>query len=100
MAADLKLGLNTGYWGGTMPQGMPELVDEAEKLGFDSMWTSEAYGSDCMTPLAWWGSETERLPPGAPLLPVAGPPAGRNRHGCHDHRPPLGRPLRPRPRRL
>ena len=34
---------------------------EAERLGFDSMWTSEAYGSDCFSPLAWWGSETERL---------------------------------------
>lgn len=71
MAADLKLGLNTGYWGGTMPQGMPDLVAEAEKLGFDSLWTSEAYGSDCMTPLAWWGSETTNLRLGTAVIQMS-----------------------------
>ena len=43
---DLKLGLNTGYWAGGPPVGMPEAVAEAERLGFDSMWCAEAYGSD------------------------------------------------------
>ena len=31
---------------------------EAERLGFDSIWTAEAYGSDALTPLAWWGAQT------------------------------------------
>jgi F420-dependent oxidoreductase-like protein len=61
MARELKLGLNTGYWAGGPPPGIVETIKEAEKLGFDSIWSAEAYGSDGLTPLAWWGSETERV---------------------------------------
>jgi F420-dependent oxidoreductase-like protein len=61
MAGDLKLGLNTGYWAGGPPPGIEESIAEAERLGYDSIWTAEAYGSDGLTPLAWWGRETERL---------------------------------------
>jgi F420-dependent oxidoreductase-like protein len=61
MARDLKLGLNTGYWAGGPPAGATEAIAEAERLGFDSIWTAEAYGSDGLTPLAWWGSDTERV---------------------------------------
>src|SRR4051794_26724119 len=61
MASGLKLGLNTGYWAGGPPPGITEAIAEAERLGFDSIWTAEAYGSDGLTPLAWWGSDTERL---------------------------------------
>src|SRR4051812_29214060 len=62
MARDLKLGYNVGYWPPTgPPDGAPEGIAEAERLGFDSLWTAEAYGSDCLTPLAWWGANTERL---------------------------------------
>ena len=61
MARDLKLGLNTGYWAGGPPDGIGNKIAECERLGFDSMWTSEAYGSDCISPLAWWGSSTEKL---------------------------------------
>jgi F420-dependent oxidoreductase-like protein len=62
MAQDLKLGYNVGYWPPTgPPDGAPEAIAEAERLGFDSLWTAEAYGSDCLTPLAWWGASTERL---------------------------------------
>jgi F420-dependent oxidoreductase-like protein len=61
MARDLKLGLNTGYWAGGPPVGIVELIAEAERLGFESIWTAEAYGSDGLTPLAWWGSSTERV---------------------------------------
>src|SRR5687768_8760968 len=57
----LKLGLNTGYWAGGPPTDMPATIAEAERLGFDSMWTAEAYGSDCLTPLAWWGARTSTL---------------------------------------
>jgi F420-dependent oxidoreductase-like protein len=58
---DLKLGLQLGYWGSGPPADAPALVAEAERLGFDSVWTAEAYGSDALTPLSWWGSRTERV---------------------------------------
>ncbi len=57
----MKLGLMTGYWGAGPPPGITEAVAAAEELGFDSVWTAEAYGSDALTPLAWWGSSTKRL---------------------------------------
>ena len=44
---------------------------EAEKLGFDSIWTAEAYGSDCLTPLAWWGASTERLKLGTAIVQLS-----------------------------
>jgi F420-dependent oxidoreductase-like protein len=71
MPGELKLGLNTGYWAGGPPPGMPELIHLAERLGFDSMWTAEAYGSDCLTPLAWWGSTTERLRLGTAIVQLS-----------------------------
>jgi F420-dependent oxidoreductase-like protein len=61
MARDLQLGLNVGYWGAGPPPGIEATIAEAEELGFDSLWTAEAYGSDVLTPLAWWGSRTSRL---------------------------------------
>jgi alkanesulfonate monooxygenase SsuD/methylene tetrahydromethanopterin reductase-like flavin-dependent oxidoreductase (luciferase family) len=40
VSGELKLGLNTGYWAGGPPPGATEAIAEAEKLGFDSMWTA------------------------------------------------------------
>jgi F420-dependent oxidoreductase-like protein len=71
VAADLKLGLNTGYWAGGPPPGMEETVAEAERLGFDSIWTAEAYGSDVLTPLAWWGAKTERVKLGTAIMQIS-----------------------------
>lgn len=71
MAGDLKLGLNTGYWAGGPPPGAAEAVIEAERLGFDSIWTAEAYGSDCLTPLAWWGAATERVKLGTAIVQMS-----------------------------
>jgi F420-dependent oxidoreductase-like protein len=71
MAADLKLGLNTGYWSAGPPPGIDETVAEAEKLGFDSLWTAEAYGSDVLTPLAWWGASTSKLRLGTALVQMS-----------------------------
>lgn len=48
----MKLGLGLGYWGAGKPEGVEEAVAAAEQCGFDSVWTSEAYGSDALTPLA------------------------------------------------
>ncbi|CAN5877441.1 LLM class F420-dependent oxidoreductase [soil metagenome] len=55
---ELKLGLVLGYWFAQPPLGVPEAIAAAEDLGFDSIWSAEAYGSDCFTPLAWYGSQT------------------------------------------
>jgi F420-dependent oxidoreductase-like protein len=71
MAGALKLGLNTGYWAGGPPAGAVEAVAEAERLGFDSIWTAEAYGSDCLTPLAWWGASTERIRLGTAIVQMS-----------------------------
>jgi F420-dependent oxidoreductase-like protein len=71
MARDLKLGLNTGYWAGGPPPGIVETIAEAERLGFDSVWTAEAYGSDCLTPLAWWGASTERIRLGTAIVQMS-----------------------------
>ncbi len=67
----MKLGLNTGYWAGGPPPGVTEAIAEAERLGFDSVWTAEAYGSDCLTPLAWWGASTERIRLGTAIVQMS-----------------------------
>ena len=69
--ATLSLGYNTGYWSSGPPSGALEGVAEAERLGFDSVWTAEAYGSDALTPLAWWGSQTERIRLGTAILQMS-----------------------------
>src|SRR5947199_6655178 len=71
MAKTLKLGLNTGYWAGGPPPGVFEAIAEAERLGVDSIWTAEAYGSDCLTPLAWWGASTKRLKLGTAIVQMS-----------------------------
>ncbi len=63
----MRLGLIVGYSGRGM--GLPlDLIQEAERLGFDSVWTSEAYGSDAITPLAWIGARTSRIRLGTAIL--------------------------------
>ena len=71
MSRDLKLGLNLGYWGGGPPPGAADAIAEAERLGFDSMWTAEAYGSDAITPLTWWGATTERIKLGTAIVQMS-----------------------------
>ena len=56
----MKLGLSIGYSGAELKLPVDK-VQLAERLGFDSVWTAEAYGSDALTPLAWWGSRTTRI---------------------------------------
>ena len=57
----MRLGLGMGYWSAGPPAGAAEQIATAERLGFDCIWTAEAYGSDALTPLAWWGSATDRI---------------------------------------
>jgi F420-dependent oxidoreductase-like protein len=67
----MRLGLSLGYRGARQPPGQPELVALAEDLGFDSVWTAEAYGSDALTPLAWLGSRTSRLRLGTSVVQLS-----------------------------
>jgi F420-dependent oxidoreductase-like protein len=71
MAHDLKLGLNVGYWSGGPPPGAAESVLEAERLGFHSVWTAEAYGSDALMPLAWWGAATDQIKLGTAIVQIS-----------------------------
>lgn len=67
----MRLGLQLGYWGAQPPRGALDLVREAERLGFDSVWTAESYGSDALTPLAWLGSRTHRVRLGTDLMQLS-----------------------------
>jgi F420-dependent oxidoreductase-like protein len=71
MARELRLGLNIGYWAGGPPPGAGESILEAERLGFDSIWSAEAYGSDALIPLAWWGAATERIRLGTAIVQIS-----------------------------
>jgi F420-dependent oxidoreductase-like protein len=71
MARDLRLGYNTGYWGAGPPAGVEEAIAEADRLGFDSIWTAEAYGSDVLTPLAWWGAHTKNVRLGTAIMQMS-----------------------------
>src|SRR5688572_22441039 len=68
----LKLGMNTGFSSARPPSsGTLDAIKEAERLGFDSIWTSEAYGCDVLSPLAWWGSHTERVRLGTSIMQMS-----------------------------
>lgn len=67
----MKLGLGLGYWGSRQPEGQRDLIELSESLGFDSVWTGEAWGSDALTPLAWMGSRTQRVRLGTSILQMA-----------------------------
>ena len=71
MATDLKLGWHIGYWGRSMPVGVPENLAMIESLGFDSVWTAESWGSDAISPLAWWGAATTKLRLGTNLIQIS-----------------------------
>ncbi|WP_440065883.1 LLM class F420-dependent oxidoreductase [Streptosporangium sp. OZ121] len=70
MSTDLKLGLNLGYWQRNADDAT-ELVQTAERLGYESVWTAEAYGSDAFTPLAWYGARTSRIKLGTSVVQIS-----------------------------
>ncbi len=63
----MRLGLTAGYSGSQMSVNLP-LIQEAERLGFDSVWTAEAYGSDAISPLCWIGANTSRIRLGTAIM--------------------------------
>jgi F420-dependent oxidoreductase-like protein len=65
----VKLGLHVGYWGlGLSASDQLALVQEAERLGYDSVWTAEAYGSDAATILGWLAGATTRIRLGSAIF--------------------------------
>ena len=66
----MKLGVMLGYW---MPDPWDptEVVVEAERLGYDSAWTAEAYGSDVFSPLCWIGARTSRIKLGTGIMQIS-----------------------------
>ncbi len=69
----MKLGVHIGYWGlGLSSQDQLEIVQEAEKLGYDSVWAAEAYGSDTATVLAWLAGQTSKIRLGAGIFQMPG----------------------------
>src|SRR3954467_14269968 len=69
----MRLGLHIGYWGlGLAADEQLRLVREAESLGFDSVWSAEAYGSDAATVLAWIAGQTEKIKLGSAIFQMPG----------------------------
>jgi F420-dependent oxidoreductase-like protein len=65
----MKLGVHIGYWGlGLTSDDQLEIVREAERLGYDSVWAAEAYGSDAATILGWLAGQTERIKIGSAIF--------------------------------
>jgi F420-dependent oxidoreductase-like protein len=65
----MKLGVHIGYWGlGLSSADQLEIVQEAERLGYDSVWAAEAYGSDAATILGWLAGQTTRINLGSAIF--------------------------------
>lgn len=67
----MRLGLNVGYSGRKIELPM-EIIKEADKLGVYVVWAAEAYGSDCISPLAWIGAQTENIKLGSAIMQMPG----------------------------
>ena len=67
----MKLGVSVGYWGlGLTIADQLDLAQTAESLGYDSIWTAEAYGSDAATLLAWLAAGTSTIKLGAGIFQI------------------------------
>jgi F420-dependent oxidoreductase-like protein len=67
----VKLGVSVGYWGlGLTAADQLEIAQTAEALGYDSIWTAEAYGSDAATILAWLAAGTTRIKLGSGIFQI------------------------------
>ncbi|SEG55892.1 probable F420-dependent oxidoreductase, Rv3520c family [Thermomonospora echinospora] len=70
MSAPFKLGINVGYWQRD-PDDQTETVLAAERLGYDSVFTAEAYGSDALTTLTWYAARTSRIKLGTAVVQLS-----------------------------
>jgi F420-dependent oxidoreductase-like protein len=69
----MKLGVQLGYWGlGLSAEDQIAIVREAERAGYDSAWSAEAYGSDAATVLAWLAAQTETIRLGSAIFQIPG----------------------------
>jgi F420-dependent oxidoreductase-like protein len=69
----MKLGVHIGYWGlGLTSADQLEIVQEAERLGYDSVWAAEAYGSDTATVLGWLAGQTSKIRLGSGIFQMPG----------------------------
>ncbi|MEA2302794.1 MAG: hypothetical protein QOH43_74 [Solirubrobacteraceae bacterium] len=69
----MKLGVHIGYWGlGLTSADQLEVVQEAERLGYDSVWAAEAYGSDTATVLGWLAGQTSKIRLGSGIFQMPG----------------------------
>jgi F420-dependent oxidoreductase-like protein len=66
----VKLGLVFGYSGAKVQVPM-DLILEAEKIGYDSVWSAEAWGSDAVTPIAWILAQTSKIKAGTAIMQMA-----------------------------
>jgi F420-dependent oxidoreductase-like protein len=66
----MRLALSLGYWGAGQDAGNLALAQAADRLGYDSCWAAEAYGSDSPTVLAWVAAQTERIGIGAAVMQI------------------------------
>jgi F420-dependent oxidoreductase-like protein len=69
-SATMRLGVNLGYWGAGNDRDNLALAQEADRLGYDSAWAAEAYGSDAATVLAWVAAQTERIDIGSAVFQI------------------------------
>src|SRR5258706_4863282 len=67
----MRLGLMVGYSGAQVAIDIG-MIKEAERLGFDSVWTAEAWGSDAVSPLAWIGAQTGKIRLGTGIMQLPG----------------------------
>ncbi len=65
----MRLALNLNYSGASMALDMPKIL-EAERLGYASVWSAEAYGSDAVTPATWIAARTERIHVGTAIMQI------------------------------
>src|SRR5215203_1978660 len=69
--ARVRLGFYMGYaQPGTNPLELVELAQEAERLGYDSAWAAEAWGTDAVTVLAWIAATTTTLKVGSAIMQI------------------------------
>ncbi|MFD7278468.1 LLM class F420-dependent oxidoreductase [Streptomyces sp. NPDC059862] len=67
----MRLGLALGYWGRGPSPDHVALAREAERLGYDSVWTAESWGSDAFTPLTWIAAHTSTIRLGTAVAQMA-----------------------------